>query len=40
MNQCPACNIIIEKIGGDDNMMCGCEARAAGGNMKKALAGG
>ena len=40
MKQCPACNIIIEKIGGDDNMMCGCEARAAGGNMKKALAGG
>ena len=32
MKQCPACNIIIEKAGGDDNILCGCEAKAAGGD--------
>lgn len=37
---CPACGIYIEKINGDDNMMCGCEARPAGGTYEKALAGG
>ena len=37
--QCPACGLIIEKVGGDDTMMCGCEGRPAGGTMEKALAG-
>jgi hypothetical protein len=37
---CPACGMLIEKIGGDDNVMCGCEARAAGGTYEKALKGG
>ena len=40
MKQCPACNIIIEKISGDDTMMCGCEGRPAGGTMEKALRNG
>jgi hypothetical protein len=38
--ECPACGMIIVKNGGDDNLMCGCEAEAAGGTMAKALAGG
>ena len=38
--QCPACGFVIERISGDDNMMCGCEARAAGGNKAKALRNG
>lgn len=37
---CPACGMLMEKLDGDDNMMCGCEAKAAGGNYEKALAGG
>ena len=37
---CPACGMLIEKIGGDDNVMCGCEAKAAGGTYQKALRGG
>jgi hypothetical protein len=37
MCQCPACGIIIEKISGDDKMMCGCEAKVAGGTYEKAL---
>ena len=37
---CPACGMLIEKIGGDDNVMCGCEAKAAGGTYQKALKGG
>jgi len=28
------------KGGGDDNVMCGCEAKAAGGTVQKALRGG
>lgn len=24
---CPACGMLIEKVGGDDNVMCGCEVR-------------
>ncbi len=37
---CPACGMLIEKVGGDDTMMCGCEAKKAGGTYAKALAGG
>ena len=37
---CPACGILIEKIDGDDEVMCGCEARPAGGTYEKALRGG
>ena len=37
---CPACGNIIIKNGGDNQMMCGCEAKPAGGTMEKALAGG
>ena len=37
---CPACSMLIEKVGGDDNVMCGCEAKAAGGTYQKALAAG
>ena len=37
---CPACGMLLEKISGDDTMMCGCEAKPAGGNYRKALAGG
>ena len=32
--------MLLEKISGDDTMMCGCEAKPAGGNYRKALAGG
>ena len=35
-----ACGTVIVKNGGDNNMMCGCEAEAAGGTMAKTLAGG
>ena len=38
--QCPACGFVIIKNGGDDQMMCGCEAKPAGGTMEKALRGG
>ena len=38
--QCPACGFVIIKNGGDDQMMCGCEAKPAGGTMEKALKGG
>ena len=37
---CPACGMLVEKVGGDDQMMCGCEARVAGGTYAKALAAG
>ena len=37
---CPACGMLIEKVGGDDTVMCGCEAKAAGGSYEKALRGG
>jgi hypothetical protein len=40
MKRCPACGIIIEKISGDDNVMCGSEPRNSGGTMEKALANG
>ena len=40
MAKCPACSIIIEKESGDDDVMCGCDARVAGGTIAKALAGG
>lgn len=40
MAQCPGCGAVIVKDGGDDAVMCGCEAKAAGGTMKKALAQG
>lgn len=39
-SQCPACGVVIMKASGDDTMMCGCEARPAGGTMDKALRGG
>ena len=38
--QCPGCGAVIMKDGGDDTMMCGCEARPAGGTMEKAMLGG
>jgi hypothetical protein len=38
--QCPACGIVISKADGDDTVMCGCEARPAGGTIEKALLGG
>ena len=37
---CPACGMLLEKISGDNQMMCGCEAKPAGGTYRKALAGG
>ena len=37
---CPACGILTQKIDGDDEVMCGCEARPAGGTYEKALEGG
>lgn len=37
---CPACGMLLEKISGSDEMMCGCEARIAGGTPAKALAAG
>ena len=37
---CPACGMLIEKIDGDHQVMCGCEARPAGGTLEKALANG
>jgi hypothetical protein len=38
--QCPACGFLIEKAEGDDSMMCGCEARPAGGTLEKAFLSG
>ena len=32
--------MLVEKISGDNQMMCGCEARPAGGTYEKALAAG
>ena len=40
IKQCPACGMLLEKISGDDQMMCGCAAKVAGGTYHKALAGG
>jgi len=40
MKRCPACNILIEKVSGNDQMMCGCESRPAGGTLEKAINGG
>ena len=40
MVQCPACNIIIEKASGDDDMFCGTSGRADKGTYEKALRGG
>ena len=37
---CPACGMLMEKVSGDNSMMCGCEARAAGGTFEKAWAAG
>ena len=37
---CPACGFLIMKADGDDTMMCGCEARPAGGTTEKALKAG
>lgn len=38
--QCPACGFVIERVSGDDKMMCGCAARVAGGTLEQALASG
>ena len=38
--ECPGCGQVIMRNGGDNNVMCGCEAEAAGGTMAKALQGG
>jgi hypothetical protein len=36
--QCPGCgNVILKATGGGDAMMCGCEARDAGGTLAMAL---
>jgi hypothetical protein len=40
IKRCPACGILIEKIDGDEEVMCGCEAKPAGGTYEKALRGG
>ena len=40
IKQCPGCGMLVEKTDGDNHMMCGCEARPAGGNLFKALRGG
>merc|ERR1711972_375395 len=40
IKQCPACGILIEKIDGNEEVMCGCEAKPAGGTYEKALRGG
>jgi hypothetical protein len=32
MKRCPGCGIIIEKIGGGDAIICGCEPRSKGGD--------
>ena len=37
---CPGCGNLVEKVGGDHHVMCGCEAKPAGGTLAKALAGG
>ena len=34
---CPACGMLIEKISGDDQMMCGDKARVAGGKRGAAF---
>ena len=39
MKRCPACNVIIEKIGGGDEMLCGAVRRAAGDAYAEALGG-
>merc|ERR1712192_301392 len=40
IKRCPACGILIEKIDGNEEVMCGCEAKPAGGTYEKALRGG
>ena len=37
---CPGCGNLVEKVGGDHHVMCGCEAKPAGGALAEALAGG
>ena len=37
---CPACGVLIERNGGDSQMMCGSAARVAGGTYKEAMANG
>lgn len=37
---CPACGMLIEKIDGNEEVMCGCEAKPAGGTYEKAIQGG
>ena len=32
--QCPACGLVFMKNGGDHQVMCGCEAKPAGGTMQ------
>jgi hypothetical protein len=40
IKRCPACGILIEKVDGNEEVMCGCEAKPAGGTYEKALKGG
>lgn len=40
IKQCPACGILVQRISGSAEMMCGCAARPAGGTLLKALRGG
>ena len=36
----PCCGILVQRISGSSEMMCGCEAKPAGGTLFKALRGG
>jgi hypothetical protein len=40
IKQSPCCGILVQRISGSAEMMCGCEARPAGGTLFKALRGG
>ena len=40
IKQSPCCGILVQRISGSAEMMCGCEAKPAGGNLFKALRGG
>lgn len=40
IKSCPACGALVEKVGDSDQVMCRCEAQAAGGTYEKALRSG
>ena len=40
IKQSPCCGILVQRISGSAEMMCGCEAKPAGGTLFKALRGG